>query len=127
MTRCSGWVSEVKNDLDTPDLWAELWRQADLLRGAYTEAGDNTPFTRQEQEEIERRLRELEAQVMQTSSFPERKVEYQSFLSHSDAIAGDCDEGAATDITAYFDWRGDLPVAGTMLPHAFPGWRVRCA
>ena len=46
MTRFSRWVRDVKNDLDTPDLWAELRREADLLRGAPTEAGDNTPFTR---------------------------------------------------------------------------------
>jgi hypothetical protein len=75
MTRFSRWISEVKDDLDTPDLWAELQREADLLRGASTEARDNAPFTQQEQEEIERRLRELESQVAQTCTLPERDVE----------------------------------------------------
>jgi hypothetical protein len=75
MTRFSRWVSEVKTDLDTPDLWAELRSETDLLRSAHTGAGDNTPFTRQEQKEIELRLRELEAQVAQTCSLPEREVE----------------------------------------------------
>jgi len=75
LTRFSRWVNEVKIDLNTPDLWAELQREADLLRGASTEARDNAPFTQQEQQEIERRLRELESEVAQTCSIPEREVE----------------------------------------------------
>jgi len=75
MTRFSRWVSEVKNDLETPDLWAELRKEAELLRGAYTEAGDNAPFTLPEQEEIERRLRELESQVAQTCTLRGPEVE----------------------------------------------------
>jgi hypothetical protein len=75
MTCFSRWVREVKDDLDTPDLWAGLQREASLLRGAYAEAGDNTPFTGQEREEIVWRLRELESEVAQTCTLQERQVE----------------------------------------------------
>jgi len=75
MARFSTWISEVKIDLDTADLWADLRREADFLRGASTEARDNAPFTQQEQEEIERRLRELESQVARTSTLPERDLQ----------------------------------------------------
>src|ERR1700730_7080646 len=45
MRRFSGWVKDVKNDLDTPDLWAELQRDARLLGSVSGESRENTPFT----------------------------------------------------------------------------------
>lgn len=57
--RISRWLQEVKRDLETPDLWAELQREAELLEIASDEASDNTLFTEDEQKEIIRRLEEL--------------------------------------------------------------------
>jgi hypothetical protein len=59
MTRVSGWLAQVKRDLETPDLWAELQSEAKLLEVASDEVTENTPFTPGEQEEIAERLREL--------------------------------------------------------------------
>jgi hypothetical protein len=66
MSRFSRWIKEVKGDLDTPDLWAELQRDAQLLGGVSGQASDNTPFTSEEKKDIERRLREVEAHVRRT-------------------------------------------------------------
>ena len=75
MTRISAWLNEVKLDLDTPDLWAELRGEAELLGGAVGEANENTPFTLEEQKDIERRLREVEAYVRRTHALPEAEKE----------------------------------------------------
>jgi len=75
MTRISTWLKEVKLDLATPDLWAELRGEAELLGGAFGEANENTPFTREEQKDIERRLREAEAHVKRTYALPEPEME----------------------------------------------------
>jgi hypothetical protein len=63
MMRVSTWLEEVKHDLETPDLWAELRRETELLGDTSNEATENTRFTAEEQKEIVRRLRELEEQA----------------------------------------------------------------
>jgi hypothetical protein len=50
----------VKDDLETPDLWAELQRENHLLEAGSSDVDDNTPFTPDEQNRIAERLRELE-------------------------------------------------------------------
>jgi hypothetical protein len=60
MTRVSRWLEEVKHDLETPDLWAELLRETELLGDASNEGAENTRFTAEEKKEIVRRLHELE-------------------------------------------------------------------
>lgn len=63
MTRISRWLGEVKNDLETPDLWAELQREAELLGNGSNDATENAPFTPDEQKEIAGRLREMAENV----------------------------------------------------------------
>jgi hypothetical protein len=75
MWRFSRWVKEVKDDLDTPDLWAELQLDARLLGGVSGQANENTPFTSEEQKDIEQRLREVEAHVRRTYSLSEPEME----------------------------------------------------
>jgi hypothetical protein len=59
LSRISTWASEVKHDLETPDLWAEMQREVKLLGAASDDLTGNTPFTLDEQKEIARRLHEL--------------------------------------------------------------------
>jgi hypothetical protein len=75
MSRFSRWVKEVKDDLDTPDLWAELQRDARLLGSVSGEASENRQFTSEEQKDIEQRLREVEALVRDTYSLSEAEME----------------------------------------------------
>ena len=53
------WAKDVKEDVDTPDLWAELQREREALTvGPYDDA-ENTPFTLAEQAEIAEQLRQI--------------------------------------------------------------------
>jgi hypothetical protein len=78
ITRINTWLKEVKLDLCTPDLWAELRGEAELLGGTSGEANENTPFTPEEQKDIERRLREVETHVKRTYSLSEPEMEILS-------------------------------------------------
>lgn len=60
------WLKEVKLDLETPDLWAELEQQRKMLDVTTTEADENTPFTTDEQAEIAKQLAEIKTYVVQT-------------------------------------------------------------
>jgi hypothetical protein len=60
------WLNDVKRDIETPDLWAELRAERNLLGAGPFQATDNTPFTPDEQEEIARRLQELSDYMKRT-------------------------------------------------------------
>ncbi len=64
--RVRRWAEEVKRDVDTPDLWAELQRKRVVLTGARYEAVENTLFTPAEQAQIAKQLREIKDYVRKT-------------------------------------------------------------
>jgi hypothetical protein len=73
--RVGRWAEEVKRDVETPDLWAELQSEPELLVGAVSdEASDNTQFTPAEREELERRLREWTDYVARTYELSEEQI-----------------------------------------------------
>jgi hypothetical protein len=58
--RISAWLKDVKRDLETPDLWAELQRDGRLLLDATSnDVTGNSPFTPDEQNDIAARLQAL--------------------------------------------------------------------
>ena len=73
--RVSGWVQDVKRDLNTPDLWAELQRETKLLGADSNAVIENTAFTAEEQKQIAERLRELAKHVSQMHSFSKAQIE----------------------------------------------------
>lgn len=68
LSRFSRWLKEVKSDLETPDLLADLQREAKLLDATFADATENTPFTLAEQNEIKARLRALAEHAQRTYS-----------------------------------------------------------
>ena len=46
--RVEHWAAKLKRDLETPDLWAELQREREILSRTPDDA-ENTPFTPEEQ------------------------------------------------------------------------------
>jgi hypothetical protein len=68
------WLQVLKNDLNTPDLWAELQRDAELLGAGLDKVTDNTPFTAGEQKEIAARLQELATFARDTYSFSQEQM-----------------------------------------------------
>jgi hypothetical protein len=75
MERVRTWVQDVKRDLDTPDLWAELQRETKLLGAGSNAVTDNTLFTAEEQKQIAERLRELAEHVSHMHSFSGPQIE----------------------------------------------------
>src|SRR5664279_864882 len=74
MTRIEQWLGDVKRDTETPDLWAEVRRQTELLAAVGDESVDNTPFTPSEQEGIARRLENFRTQVNDAHALSEQKL-----------------------------------------------------
>jgi hypothetical protein len=72
--RISRWLQDVKRDLKTPDLWAELQREAELLGANFDDVTENSPFTSDEQNEIAGRLRELADHARRTYSLSEAQI-----------------------------------------------------
>ena len=68
------WAEDVKRDIDTPDLWAELRRDRAVFLGVRYEAVDNTPFTPSEQVEIANQLREIQENVKRTYSLSNEQM-----------------------------------------------------
>jgi hypothetical protein len=75
MPRVQRWLQFVKLDLDTPDLWAELQREGELLIAGSNEVTENTPFTPEEQKEILGRLDELANYVRKTPSLSRAQMQ----------------------------------------------------
>jgi hypothetical protein len=72
--RVERWAKEVKRDVDTPDLWAQLQREREILTGTRYEAVENTPFSAAEQAEIAKQLQEVKEYVMKTYSLSSYKM-----------------------------------------------------
>jgi hypothetical protein len=67
-TRIRSWLEDVKRDLETPDLWAALQRETQLLGVISGDITENTPFTPDEQSEIAARLQALAEHARRTYS-----------------------------------------------------------
>ena len=81
MPRISRWLEEVKQDLDTPDLWAELKREAQLLGADSSVVTENTAFTVDEQREVARRLKELGAICTRSRKRRDKSLRKSSIIS----------------------------------------------
>lgn len=66
--RVQRWARDVKRDVDTPDLWAEIRRGQGILNGAGYEEVENSPFSSDEQTEIVKQFREITDYVRKTYS-----------------------------------------------------------
>jgi hypothetical protein len=74
MAQLELWLAAVRQDINTPDLWAQLQGEAELLGAVSDEAIENTPFTPAEQEDIAGQLRELRAYIGRTYSLSESQT-----------------------------------------------------
>jgi hypothetical protein len=57
--RVERWARDVKRDVDTPDLLAELQGEREILSHTHYEAVGNTPFSSEELKEIAEQLRQI--------------------------------------------------------------------
>lgn len=82
--RIRRWAADVKRDVETPDLWAELQRERAILTGARYEDAENTPFTSDEQAEISEQLRQTREFVKK--SYPLSEAQLLSLDAKLDEI-----------------------------------------
>jgi len=83
------WLSEVKRDQQTPDLFAELQRERDVLVTAAAAGAENTPFTHAEQDEIAKRLSEIQEYMEKTHDLSlDQKQALDAGISELRAAAG---------------------------------------
>jgi hypothetical protein len=71
--RVEQWTAKVKKDLETPDLWAQLQREREILSRTPDES-ENTPFTPDEQAAIVKHLDEIKEYVKNTHSLSQDQM-----------------------------------------------------
>jgi hypothetical protein len=87
--RVQQWAEEVERDVATPDLWADLQRERQIITGARYEDVENTPFTSEEQAEIAQQLRQIKEFVRKTYPLSETQVlDLEARLDVIEAAAG---------------------------------------
>ena len=76
------WLTELRKEVDTPDLWATVLQDRDFMRLTVIDAG-NTPFTPQEQQYISTRLDEMHSFIIASAKlddaqrrFVDAQIEY---------------------------------------------------
>lgn len=69
--RVERWARDVKRDADTPDLWAQLQREREILTGTRYESVGNVPFSSEELAVIADQLRQIKESVSSTYALSE--------------------------------------------------------
>ncbi len=62
------WAARLKQEVDAPDLWAEIGKERALLDAASGAGGNNTPFTEDERPAVVAKLAELQRFIETTTS-----------------------------------------------------------
>jgi hypothetical protein len=74
--RAERWARDVKQDVDTPDLLAELQREREILTSTRYEEVGNTPFSSEELAEIAEQLRQIQEHMSRTYSLSEAQMRH---------------------------------------------------
>lgn len=87
--RVERWARDVKRDVDTPDLLAQLQREREILTGTRYEAVGNVPFSSEELAEIAAQLRQIKEYVGAAYALSEvQMLHLQAKLDDIAAAAG---------------------------------------
>jgi hypothetical protein len=87
--RVERWARDVKRDVDTPDLLAELQRERGILTGTRSEAAGNMPFSPEELAQVAEQLRQLKEYVSRAYALSEvQMLHLEAKLDDIAAAAG---------------------------------------
>jgi len=113
LRRISSWLDEVKRDVETPDLWAELQNEAELIGVTYEDI-ENTPFTQEEKNEITHEFSEFADYAQRI--YPLSAGQMNVLNAKLDYLV------KATDRLGRIDWRNALVgvIMGYVLTIALP-------
>ena len=99
------WANEIKEVSDTPDLWAEIQRNRELITGIQQTDSDNTLFSEDEQRQISAQLQKIKEQI---------KEQFELTNEQKEQIDARLDEAEeASKRIGRKDWR--LLFGGTIL------------
>lgn len=70
----NGWVANIIDDLNTPDLWDELRHQREFLSEAGYGASPNRPFTADERSEIAAQIRQIKEFLRENASLTSEQL-----------------------------------------------------
>lgn len=129
------WAKQVKVDVETPDLWAELEREREMLMGARYEQAENKPLSSEDQKELKRLLREVKDYAAKTYSLSATQaLSLETRFAEVEAAAGRIGrkdlrllllgvmfEVILTDLLPRDSVRSILVLAITALDHLFGG------
>jgi hypothetical protein len=129
------WARQVKVDVETPDLWADLEREREMLMGARYEQAENKPLSSEEQAELKGLLREVKDYAAKTYSLSAAQVlSLDARFGEVEAAAGRIGrkdlrllllgvmfEVIITDVLPRDSVRNILVLALTALDHLFGG------
>ena len=93
------WLMNLKREYEAPDLWSELRRQQALVGGELPEI-ENTPFTPDEQAQIQAHLKEAKAYIRQAYELPDEQ--YRAIEARLDYLVD------ASRRLGRIDWRNAL-------------------
>jgi hypothetical protein len=105
---------DIERDRNTPDLWAEFARERETLSGTTPAPEDNTPFTADEQAEIEWRLHEIAEYAIESGKFEDEEL--RTLSAKIDYLI------ESSKHSRRFDWREQVvgaflsAVVGNLLP-----------
>jgi hypothetical protein len=69
------WLSYLKREISSPDLWSKIDKENILAKGV-TESEDNLPFTSMEFEKIQVSLNEIKEYILKTQSLSQNDVKF---------------------------------------------------
>jgi len=95
-TRLPMWLRYVRREIEAPDLWGELRREAELVAGDLN-AADNTPFSPDEQAQVRRHLDEVKQLIRANQALTATQLD--AIDSRIDYLA------EATERLGRIDWR----------------------
>jgi hypothetical protein len=72
--RIRKWAKDVKRDVETPDLWAEIEREGEILTGLRYVGVENTPFTLDEQAHIAEQLERIKESAKTTYALSDAQM-----------------------------------------------------
>jgi len=70
------WVSCLKRETETPDLWAAVAQEKQLVEAASASDVDDSPFTPGEQDRIHAKLKEIQEYLFATKELTEGQADY---------------------------------------------------
>jgi hypothetical protein len=76
LQQCADWLSRLKEELETPDLWGLAGQATQLVEATVENSINNTPFTPKEQHYIAQQLQNIQLYLLETQQINEEQATF---------------------------------------------------